>query len=196
MVLSVVLLALALYTYLAWSAPYRAARAFVRAVEQRDAEAIVALSYPSETETNLTPRTVQFALDRILPTQVRRDSDLIPSAMAPGGGWRGPAQRTTLMEGTICRWKVRWVDARTGKPLPGRGPEGRLVSDIFVKPSDRGWRVLVGQFLWDTCRYRYGIGPDGTAAFAAIASQAGITGRINTEGRRRLPDGSRAPSQE
>jgi hypothetical protein len=184
--------AVALYAYLAWSAPYRAAQAFVRAVETRDARAIVALSYPSETETNLTPRAVQLALDRILPTPVRRDGDLIPSAAAPGGGWRGAAQRTTRLEGTICRWHLGWVDPRTGQPLSGVGEEGRLVSDIFVKPSDRGWRVLVGQFLWDTCRARWGVGPSGTAAFAAIASQAGITGRINTEGRLRLPDGSLA----
>jgi hypothetical protein len=112
--------------------------------------------------------------------------------MAPGGGWRGAAQRTTRLEGTLCRWHMRWVDARTGQPLSGVGEGGRLVSDIFVKPSDRGWRVLVGQFLWDTCRARWGVGPSGTAAFAAIASQAGITGRINTEDRLRLPDGSMA----
>jgi hypothetical protein len=184
LILVLVLTALCLYVYLVWSAPYRTMEAFVRAVERRDAETMVALSHPLEASTHLNPAAVRFALDRIFPVAVLRDGHPVPTAGRPRG-WRGAAERTSLYEGTICRWTVKWADGRTGRPLPAQGPGGQLACDVYIKPSARGWRVLVSQFLWEACRSRWDY-EQGSQAFAVIGQQAGITGRIDTWGRVRV----------
>jgi hypothetical protein len=177
--------AVGLYVYLLWSAPYRVMRKFVAAVERRDTATMAALAYPGESAANVTPRTLQLALDRILPEPVRQSGEAIPSAdPGQGSGWRGVAERTTAIEGTICCWNVKWADARTGRPIPAPWPEdGKFMSQVYVKQTPSGWRVPVGEFLRTTCWSRGGGRLEAGRAFIAITQQAGMTGFVETSGR-------------
>lgn len=173
-----------LYLYVSWTAPYRVMKNFVAAVERRDAKTILALSHPLERErANLTEAGIGIAIRTVFPIPVRKSGEAVPAGGRPGG-WRGDADRTSPDEGTLCQWNVGWSDHRSGQPLLSGWTQGpsHLSSPIILKPSDRGWRVLVGEFFQATCRAQRGSHEEGSRAFAYMARQADMRGYIDTAG--------------
>jgi hypothetical protein len=172
------------YLYYIWLAPFLVMRRFVRAVEQRDGQEIVTLSCPLDREkAGLTADAAAIALARIFPTLVRQQGAAIPDA-GQKGSWRGASQRTTPVEGTMCVWNVGWADARTGQllPTPEPGLGNQLSSQINLKPTASGWRVLFGEFLRTTAVSRWGWGPNSMAraSFIRICREAGLRGYVDT----------------
>lgn len=136
------------------TAPWRTMRKFVRAVESEDAETIVALAHPDEIKhCGLTVESVKAILNSTL------------------GKWR-PFKAIKAWKAGFDRnlgwhhWYVIWGDARTGNPIafnkvmkafPPLGIQSpQLFSDLFVCPTDKGWRVNVTVFLIDLALCVYG----------------------------------------
>jgi hypothetical protein len=175
------MLAIGIYTYRVWTAPYRVMQKFVKAVELRDARTIISLSYPLEQEiAGLTTEAVHMALNRIFSAPVRQVGPAQPSA-GRRGGWRGNADRTSPLEGTLCEWDILWEAAGTARPLVGTARrQHRFSSPIIVKPTAQGWRVLVGEFLRSACISQYDTYQAGRQAFVYTAANAGISAYVDT----------------
>jgi hypothetical protein len=81
------------------------------------------------------------------------------------------------------RWFVIWGDAVTGKPIPfhstGRGYPAygistpQLFTEITVRPTNEGWRVVVTECLIQLTYGVYGI------EYLYILHKAGIKGKVD-----------------
>jgi hypothetical protein len=171
--LTVVVIAIGIgYWIYSATAPWRTMRKFVRAVESEDAETIVALAHPDEIKhCGLTVESVKAILNATL------------------GKWRPFKAVRIVKDGFFDadlgwhQWYVVWGDAQTNKPIafnkvvkafPLLGIQSpQLFSELYVCPTDKGWRVNVTAFLINLVLCVYGR-PN---AYSVLYS-AGIRGYI------------------
>lgn len=158
------------------TAPWRIMRKFVHAIEKEDITTIVSLAVPEERKyCGVTEKSVHMILETTLGKW--RPFRAVKIQKVP---WRHvPIYRELGWH----RWFVIWGDAVTGKPIPfhstGRGYPAygistpQLFTEITVRPTNEGWRVVVTEFLIQLTYGVYGI------EYLYILHKAGIKGKID-----------------
>ncbi|MCS7187145.1 MAG: hypothetical protein RMK89_09365 [Armatimonadota bacterium] len=157
--------------------PYQTLKNFITAVENENVKDIVYLAVAEERKfCGVTEQSVKAILDATLgrwrPFKAVR-IEKVPWERVPVYkelGWH--------------RWLVVWGDAVSGKPIPfhssGRGypaygiTSPQLFTEIDVRPTDEGWRVLVTGFL---IQLTYGV--YGLSEYLSILHRSGIKGEVN-----------------
>jgi len=158
------------------TAPWRTMRKFIYFVENEDIEKIVSLAtYEERKYCGITEQSVRIILENTLGRW--RPFKAVRIGKVPWGhvpiykdlGWH--------------RWFVIWGDAVSGKPIPhisGRGypaygiSSPQLFTEITVRPTDEGWRVIVTEFL---IQLTYGV--YGRSKYLSVLHSAGIKGEVN-----------------
>jgi len=143
-----------------WSTtPAKRTRAFIAAIERRDAGAVYALILPQQRQAmDLTPDKVRAVLEQTV--------------------WRFGAVKAVLMEEADIKdprevlWVVAWGDAATGGRLPVSFPKG-LITEIVLRPTRTGWRVDFARFLHSACCNIWEA-ERGRKAYPRICRQAGV----------------------
>jgi len=174
-VVTIIVSVIIYYIYIL-TAPWRTMRKFVHAIEKEDIATIVSLAVPEERKyCGVTEKSVRMILETTLGKW--RPFKAVKIQRVPWGyvpiykelGWH--------------RWFVIWGDAVTGKPIPfhstGRGYPAygistpQLFTEVTVKPTGEGWRVVVTEFLIQLTYGVYGL------KYLYILHKAGIKGEVD-----------------
>lgn len=159
------------------TAPWRTMRKFLNAVEREDAAKIVSLAVPEERKLcGVTEKSVKKILDATLGKW--RPFKAVRVGKVP---WKSVP---IFKELGWHRWFVIWGDAVSGKPIPfhssvrGYPPYGiyspQLFTEITVRPTDEGWKVLVTEFL-----IQLTFGVYGAPKYLSVLHHAGVRGEVN-----------------
>ena len=175
-VIIIISVGIILYYIYMLTAPWRTMRKFVHAIEKEDIAIIVSLAVPEERKyCGVTENSVRMILEATLGKW--RPFKAVKIQKVP---WR---HVPIYKEIGWHRWFIIWGDAVTRKPIPfystGRGylaygiSTPQLFTEVTVRPTDEGWRVVVTEFLIQLTYGVYG------SKYLYILHKAGIKGTVD-----------------